>query len=131
MFLQLPPLLRQRLHLDLPRAINVALGRFRNIHIIKRIAFFTLDSCQPLRTLYTLRRAGPPQLDILLTIAAKALVRRDADFVCDEDLAKGGDNGGPEDGHRRAHDGETDFEEGDDEDFGVPAERSFVSQGQN
>ena len=55
-------------------------------------------------------------------------MRCDADFVGDEDVSPVGDDGRPEDGHRGAHDCETDFEEGDDDDFGVPPIQSSVSE---
>ena len=55
-------------------------------------------------------------------------MRRDADFVGDEDVSPVGDDGRPEDGHRGAHDCETDFEEGDDDDFRIPPIQSSVSE---
>lgn len=47
-------------------------------------------------------------------------MRRDTDFVCDENVAPGSDDGGPEDGHGSAHDGKVDFKAGEDERLRVP-----------
>jgi len=47
-------------------------------------------------------------------------VRRNTDFVCDEDMAPGCDDGRPENGHGGAHDGEVDFEARENERLRVP-----------
>ena len=47
-------------------------------------------------------------------------MRRNTDFICDEDVAPGGDDGGPEDGHGGAHDGKVNFEAREDERLWVP-----------
>ena len=110
-----------RLNLDLHDCKSLVLASLRIIAFVVRRLAFTPYSCQPFRATGSApSRVSPAELKVITAITSKAFVRRDAHFVGDEDMAPIGDDDGPKDGHRGAHDCEVDFEAGDDEYFRVP-----------
>lgn len=108
-----------RLYLYPHSSKSAILARLWIESAIHRILLFAGNSCQFLRTPRTLQRCIPDQLEVIAAIV-ETFVVGDADLVRDKDLGPGSHDGRPEYGHGRTHDGEVDFEAGDDEDFGVP-----------
>jgi hypothetical protein len=115
-----PRSLYMRFYLYLHDCKPPILACFRVEAIIHRILLLTPNSCQALHTPCALQRRVPDQLEVIPAIIGKAFVVRNADFVCDKDMAPGCDNGRPKDGHGGAHYSEVDFETGDDKDFRIP-----------